>query len=417
MAVKISNIYKNASPTTYGQQLALTPTVSRLSTNPVNIDVSTGSNTGTVTQDNYEKFLIERQGAYQAELDKINEQIEKNKQSILQQANAARDRAAIDARSSYMQNKSTYGTQAEQLAAMGLTGSGYSDYLNQQAYATQRAEVQNAKAQAEATKLGAEAQANSDKLNAELSYAENIRSSEEKLAQYQQQKQQNYASLLASATSGEYNPDQISALAEEYGFTQDQITKLKETAAFNEASQMISNYGADLESSYLEGLLSAGSISQDQYVSLKNQYIKASESTFKAGTMTSAEAQSFIESALKSSEYSDADKATLQGAYNDLYKIIQNGVKFNNDGGSTDMSKVGNNFSLIDESGTKYRIESGGEVTDETIKRLTSGVGNNSIFGLRGQIYYKKDGKIYLVQKRKSSFGEHYSNLYKKFFG
>ena len=81
------------------------------------------------------------------------------------------------------------------------------------------------------------------------------------------------------------------------------------------------------------------------------------------------------------------------------------------------MNDVGNNFSLIDDSGDKYRIESGGEVTDTAIKSLANDVADGSVFGVRNQIYYKKDGKVYLVQKRKNSYGDHYTKLYNKFFG
>ena len=81
------------------------------------------------------------------------------------------------------------------------------------------------------------------------------------------------------------------------------------------------------------------------------------------------------------------------------------------------MAKVGNNFSLIDDDGFKYRIESGGEVTNTTVKSLSDNVSNGSIFGLRGKIYYKLDGKIYLVQKRENSYDDHYTKLYEKFFG
>ena len=186
------------SPMTYWQQLAAaaqqqTPTESTPDTSggtgaAGSTGATGGSTTGSGEVDTYEEFLLKQEGFYKEQLDKLNAQIEQNKQNALQQAESERERAVIDARSSYEQNKATYGANAEQLAAMGLSGSGYSDYLNQQAYATQRAETQNANAQAEATKLAAEQQANSDKLNAELSYAENMQGNAEKLAQYQQQK-------------------------------------------------------------------------------------------------------------------------------------------------------------------------------------------------------------------------------------
>lgn len=426
------------SPMTYGQQLAAaaqqqTPTESTPDTSggtgaTGSTGATGGSTTGSGEVDTYEEFLLKQEGFYKEQLDKLNAQIEQNKQNALQQAESERERAVIDARSSYEQNKATYGANAEQLAAMGLSGSGYSDYLNQQAYATQRAETQNANAQAEATKLAAEQQANSDKLNAELSYAENMQGNAEKLAQYQQQK-----------------ADQ-------------------QLLSYTEALQMISAHGADLDVSYLETLLNTGYISQEQYNQLMAQYSKelvesgdvatedtdkiddlhqsgqisdadynkqkkqwnsqidTSDAFFNSGSMSATEAKKQLDKIINNKWTSEENKKALQKTYDRLYKVVTNDVKFNNDGGwwifgSTEMNDVGNNFSLIDDSGFKYRIESGGKVTDSEITSIARDVADGSIFGLRDQIYYKKDGNVYLVRKRENSYGDHYTKLYNKFFG
>ena len=484
------------TPITYGQQLAAaaspqqTPTestpVTSGGTGATGSTGSTGGSTaGSGEVDTYEEFLLKQEGFYKEQLDKLNAQIEQNKQNALQQAESERERAVIDARSSYAQNLATYGANAEQLAAMGLSGSGYSDYLNQQAYATQRAETQNANAQAEATKVAAEQQANSDKLNAELSYAENMQNNAEKLAQYQQQKaeeakaeeeqkKQYYAALLTSANTGEYTSEQIASLGAQYGLDEVQISQLQAAAdkyksdqqslSYTEALQMISDYGADLDVSYLETLLNTGSISQEQYNQLMAQYSKelvesgdvatedtdkidelhqsgqisdadynkqkeqwnsqidTSDTFFNSGSMSATEAKKQLDKILNNEWTSEENKKALQKTYDRLYKVVTNDVRFNNDGGwwifgSTDMNDVGNNFSLIDDSGFKYRIESGGEVTDTAIKSLANDVADGSIFGVRNQIYYKKDGKVYLVQKRENSYGDHYTKLYNKFFG
>lgn len=483
------------SPMTYGQQLAAaaqqqTPTESTPDTSggtgaTGSTGATGGSTTGSGEVDTYEEFLLKQEGFYKEQLDKLNAQIEQNKQNALQQAESERERAVIDARSSYEQNKATYGANAEQLAAMGLSGSGYSDYLNQQAYATQRAETQNANAQAEATKLAAEQQANSDKLNAGLSYAENMQGNAEKLAQYQQQKaeeakaeeeqkKQYYAALLTSANTGEYTSEQIASLGAQYGLDEAQISQLQAAAdkyksdqqslSYTEALQMISDYGADLDVSYLETLLNTGSVSQEQYNQLMAQYSKelvesgdvatedtdkiddlhqsgqisdedynkqkeqwnsqidTSDAFFNSGSMSATEAKKQLDKIINNEWTSEENKKALQKTYDRLYKVVTNDVKFNNDGGwwifgSTDMNDVGNSFSLIDDSGFKYRIESGGEVTDTAIKSLANDVADGSVFGVRNQIYYKKDGKVYLIQKRENSYGDHYTKLYNKFFG
>lgn len=491
----VSGSKPQTSPMTYGQQLAAaaqqqTPTESTPDTSggtgaTGSTGATGGSTTGSGEVDTYEEFLLKQEGFYKEQLDKLNAQIEQNKQNALQQAESERERAVIDARSSYEQNKATYGANAEQLAAMGLSGSGYSDYLNQQAYATQRAETQNANAQAEATKLAAEQQANSDKLNAELSYAENMQGNAEKLAQYQQQKaeeakaeeeqkKQYYATLLTSANTGEYTSEQIASLGAQYGLDEAQISQLQAAAdkyksdqqslSYTEALQMISDYGADLDVSYLETLLNTGSVSQEQYDQLMAQYSKeliesgdlanedtdkiddlhqsgqiseedynkqkeqwnsqidTSDAFFNSGSMSASEAKKQLDKILNNEWTSEENKNALQETYDNLYKVVTNDVRFNNDGGwwifgSTDMDDVGNNFSLIDNSGFKYRVKSGGKVTDSAITSIARDVADGSIFGLRGQIYYKKDGNVYLVRKRENSYGDHYTKLYNKFFG
>ena len=257
---------QHTTPMTYGQQLADAASPQQTSTGSApdtsggtgSTGSTGGSTAGSGGVDTYEDFLLKQEGFYKELLDKINAQIDQNKQNALQQAESERERAVIDARSSYEQNKATYGANAERLAAMGLSGSGYSDYLNQQAYATQRAETQNANAQAEATKVAAEKQANSDKLNAELSYAENMQSNAEKLAQYQQkkaedakdeeeQKKQYYADLLTSANTGEYTSEQIASLGAQYGLDEVQISQLQAAAESYEQQKYADNYATILD--------------------------------------------------------------------------------------------------------------------------------------------------------------------------
>ena len=482
------------SPMTYGQQLAAaaqqqTPTESTPDTSggtgaAGSTGATGGSTTGSGEVDTYEEFLLKQEGFYKEQLDKLNAQIEQNKQNALQQAESERERAVIDARSSYEQNKATYGANAEQLAAMGLSGSGYSDYLNQQAYATQRAETQNANAQAEATKLAAEQQANSDKLNAELSYAENMQGNAEKLAQYQQQKaeeakaeeeqkKQYYAMLLGSANTGEYTSEQVASLGAQYGLDEVQISQLQAAAdkyksdqqmlSYTEALNYIAENGIYSDPNYLDELLSMGEISQEQYNKLIAQYtqivsenedssltdtdkidemhesgklddetynkqkeqwneqLDTSDSAFNMGDMPASDAKKLLESTLNNEWASDEKKKEMQETYDRLYKVVTNDVQFNNDGGwwifgSTNMDDVGNNFSVKDGSGFIYRIESGGQETDPMIVSLAKDVAEGAVFGLRGNVYYKKNGKVYKIQQRANSYGDHYSKLVSKFF-
>ena len=344
------------TPMTYGQQLAAAaqqqpPTESNPDTSGgTGTTGSTGSTGGSTTGggevDTYEEFLLKQEGFYKEQLDKLNAQIEQNKQNALQQAESERERAVIDARSSYEQNKATYGANAEQLAAMGLSGSGYSDYLNQQAYATQRAETQNANAQAEATKLAAEQQANSDKLNAELSYAENMQGNAEKLAQYQQQKAdeakaeeeqkyQNYLTVLDAAKSGNYTSEEIAQIAQNYGFDEAMVESLT-----NAASTAQSDQKTDSTTEYYAALLTSansGDYTAEQLAELGKQYglseeqitsITDAANTYKTNTQKSNYSNLMIDVENRATNKTILDTALKndnisQEQYNDLLSRYQ----------------------------------------------------------------------------------------------
>ena len=363
---------QHTTPMTYGQQLAYAASPQQTSTGSApdtsggtgSTGSKGGSTAGSGGVDTYEDFLLKQEGFYKELLDKINAQIDQNKQNALQQAESERERAVIDARSSYEQNKATYGANAERLAAMGLSGSGYSDYLNQQAYATQRAETQNANAQAEATKVAAEKQANSDKLNAELSYAENMQSNAEKLAQYQQkkaedakdeeeQKKQYYAALLTSANTGEYTSEQIASLGAQYGLSEEQLKSLDDAALtykdntyksnYASALDNISQYGSELDSGYLDNLLEMDMITQDQYNSLKgklaDQIKKDIQEDLSSTDSTAESIQATIDNVEKYFSEGKISTEQRQAIYKDYVSSSVSGV-LNKDYGSDSVGRL-----------------------------------------------------------------------------
>lgn len=257
--------------------------------------------------DSYEEFLRKRGETYQENLDKQKALIEEQKQSAIEQAELQRQqteqnaenerqRSVIDARSSYEQNKATYGAQAETLADMGLTGSGYGDYINAQAYANQRAGTQSANANAEATKNNAkyvadnakleiEQSANQSVLSAETTYAENMANNDSAIAQYRQQKEEEkksaYSELLSYANNGSYDSEQLKSLGEKYGLSEEDITSLTDAAAtyknntykenYATALDNIAQYGTELDDSYLDNMYKMDLISEEQYNDLKKQ--------------------------------------------------------------------------------------------------------------------------------------------------
>lgn len=160
---------------------------------------------------------------YIAEQKKLEEE---NYQTALKEAEAYRERAAVDANTSYAQNMSTYGVNAETLARMGLTGSGYSDYLNAQAYAQKRSDLQ----QAESNYLDM-------KDKAKTTYHDNLSAWDEKLATKQltdQTYSDNAYNEVLSAVQNtskydQYTEDGIRALGEQYKWDEDMINGLIDT--------------------------------------------------------------------------------------------------------------------------------------------------------------------------------------------
>lgn len=167
--------------------------------------------TGTMT---YEEFIAEQ---------KARE--EEKRQAALKEAEIYKERAEADAQASYMQNMSTYGVNAETMAQMGLTGGGYSDYLNAQAYAQKRGEMQTASANEAAMKQQAESK-----------YADNILSLDGQLVAYQEAEKaekEQYAKSVYNTLwdavqdpNTTYTADSIKAIAEKAGLSEEDITAL-----------------------------------------------------------------------------------------------------------------------------------------------------------------------------------------------
>lgn len=158
-------------------------------------------------------------------------------------AEIQRKRGIVDASTMAEQQKATYGANAEAVGRMGLQVSGYSDYLNSQAYASGMAARQNANAQAtemkrQATYQEALARLEADKVNAQ-SKAEADKTyygllneiESAKIADAQkkeEQKQTNYMDFVNSIPI-DATPEKIDSLASFYGITdKGQIDKAKE---------------------------------------------------------------------------------------------------------------------------------------------------------------------------------------------
>ena len=188
--------------------------------------------------------------------------LENEKNKAIQAAEAERQRVVVDANAAYEQNKATYGANAEALRKQGMTGSGYSDYIDSQAYATSRGEEQRANV------LAAQA-----KEKANTTYAENMiklqekEETEKKAAETE--KNEKYVGLMAEAGKGTYTVDQLRQFGATYGLSEEQITQIvNEANKYNSNAQnktyqsMITDENTSIFS--INAAASAGTITQEQ---------------------------------------------------------------------------------------------------------------------------------------------------------
>ncbi len=161
------------------------------------------------------------------------------REQAVKQAETDRQRAIVDANSAYAKNQALYGANAENMASMGLSSSGYGEYLTGKAYATQRADVQNANATAQARKDQALYEEGRLKMQADQKYAED-------LINIDNARNESYNSLYNSALNGA----SIESLMQDgrwSNLTVAQQNTIKQATTANSIKTMIDG-GATLES-------------------------------------------------------------------------------------------------------------------------------------------------------------------------
>lgn len=224
----------------------------------------------------------------------VRDMIAEQRNITYAQAAADRERATIDARTAYAQNRTTYGANAEALAEMGMQSSGYGDYLEGAAYAGQRADIQAARA----GEIAAQREAD------RVYYADMMAQTEKETAAY--------LTLLDLAKGGEYTADEIRAAAEKQGITDaadlDALTKAAGTAKTEaEKANLPGNITADTTDKQIADMIAAGTLSPENEQAAKD-------------ARTEAAAQN-VEAALAAKDWEGADKLVEQyyksGAYSE----------------------------------------------------------------------------------------------------
>lgn len=239
------------------------------------------------------KSAAETPATYEEYLEQQRELLDQRKAEADRQAEAAKERAAVDAQASYAQNMATYGTNAENMAQMGLQGGGYGDYVNAQAYAQKRADMQ----QANVTEQAAKAQNTATYEDALAALNKSELEYKEKQQEKEESKQDKQSSIYASLWEGATNPnsgytaDGIAAIGREYGLSETQIAELQSIVAQTQAksetdrqaanySELVSQIAGATSKDLLDTALNNKDITQEQYNSLLKTYQEQNYNSF-----------------------------------------------------------------------------------------------------------------------------------------
>lgn len=330
------------------------------------------------------------------------------KQSVAN-AELERQRASVDAQNAYDRGRSAYGSNAEALSAMGLTGSGYGQYLDSKAYAQMRGDMNAANALKSAAVTDAEARRDNAYAQADASYMDYLNTQETN-------KKNAYVSMLGTITA-DTPLSEIENLANAYGLSPEQIETLKATR-----NDKILNAGTYTKDDLIEMFGEGTPKFEEYFKKIQDDAAMLDSSAFydeEGNLRPKSEVAEFI------SGYKQAgvDTTELEKEFNDKYTAKTAGVTFNNDGGVDNPGKAGNNFSVKamvypDKTsggrGSKekkiFRVEYTGEEVSDAAKQAGSDLDDNTVFKYDGNLYVKRNGQIYAIGARPLWNG-HYEEL------
>lgn len=398
--------------------------------------------------------------------------IEQKRQSAYTEAEKERQRAIVDAHNAYETNKSNYGANAEALGAMGLTGSGYSDYMNSSAYATARGEVQKAKAQSAYTKRLADETAAQEQL------------------EYDSLRLDKFNSIISNI--GDYKVEQLEAIITENGFTEEQADAIRtaannyatakasgenidtttsdyqdrytafETNAYNSSSKdaiiqsaassgvteadrdaVISNIQNEHVTSILgqiaslntespttvstaiwDQLLSNGLIPEDKKATIAAEYSKTLDTTSGAFVdpnnttryVNENEARAFLHQINSNQWIDQATKDKYNTTFNQIYgySLIKNSNEYKIKG-LNDYSTDGNNFEIKVGENSTWDVQT--KAVDTFTKQVLVDKGVNGLYMLNDKIYLKSGGNVAEVVARNTNDSREEFAALKKWLG
>lgn len=332
--------------------------------------------------------------------------------SLKSKADDTYKRSIINAQNTYDHSRSAYGANAAALGNMGLTGSGYSQYLDSKAYAQRSADM-NA-AQAIRSDAYSEADAKyMDYLNQKETAGKNAYMSL-------------YEALTKDATS--YSTADIDRIGAEMGLTPEQISGLKDVRGEQAIKYLDNNdydkatldqlfpEGGDAYQNYLNKLIteSTDTVSSDMF----EDYDKETASPLYREVLSLIESQiANTEEGSEEREKLDKTLETLNNAYNSAYNnplSVSSNIKFRANSINAKNFADGDRFTITDGT-NKYVVEGAGEA-DENVKTLASNnsIEDGTVFKYGGD-YYIRVGNNYYKFKARSSKGDDWQAFTKAF--
>ena len=284
------------------------------------------------------------------------------------QAQKQYESAISEADKRFAQYMNPYGSSQQKIADMGLSGSGYANYLNDRAYIANIAERQAASA---------------------------ARSEADRLAKY------DYDVALAG-TQADYDSKYGAWLLE-----QESVKKAK-TEAISSELAMLS--GAE-KISALENLVKSGYLTPDDDLyktSLNSAYedLNKNYSSDKFNDLSEDAVNSYLdylESSGKHEQKNEASKAYSDATSPKTYVNIGGntlGVDTNEFVTASTGDKIKVRFGM-----DKYKVNKGAEVTDSSVVKAAKSINASGavVFGLNGNVYIAYNGKAYAIDERNSA--------------
>ena len=359
-------------------------------------------------------------------------------------AETERQKAVVNARNNYEHSLSAYGSNAAKLGNMGLAGSGYTNYLDSQAYAQMRADQNAAAATKAATIADADAkyvqyldEKETSKSNAYANMTTNIGSytttqidslgkqlgfSDPQIAELKAaRKSYNTENIVSNIINNisNYSVESINRLAKSEGFTDDQKTAIKETR-LEYAKDILAN--GDYDKRMLDKMFDVTDPSEkalyDKYFSkivnsasdmVSNDMFSGKDKTTETALYKSI--KETIKAQIDATKDEDEKKKleetlnTLESAYNDTYKnpvTVSSTIKFRmNSVWTKDKFAAGDRFTLKGDDG-KYVIESAGEAPQEVkdIANRNSDITDGTVFKYNNNYYVRVGDNIYQIRQR-----------------